>query len=63
MADEMADLRGRFFISKNWTCFWGYQSFCPIPWDFEIFAQFLKLRGRHPYAWVFRSVDFYAIYI
>ena len=36
----------RFFNSKNWkwfseSCwFWGYQNFCPIPWefDFEIFA-------------------------
>ena len=63
-----------FFVSKNciWfseSCwFWGYKSFCPIPWefDFENFAQILKLRGLRPYAWVFYSqihpmcISFYA---
>ena len=50
-----------FFISKNWKWFsklcrfWIYQNFVKIPreFDFRIFAQFLKLRGWHPYAWVF----------
>ena len=54
---------GDFFISKNrnWFSesgwFWGYKNFCPIPWefDFENFAQILKLRGLRPYAWVFYS--------
>ena len=52
-----------FLILENWnwfskSCwFWGYKSFCPIPWefDFENFAEILKLRGLRPYAWAFFS--------
>jgi len=52
-----------FYISKNCirlseSCwFWGYKSFCPIPWefDFENFTQILKLRRLRSYAWVFYS--------
>ena len=48
-----------FIYFKRWTwcsesCwFWEYKSSCPIPWkfDFENFAQILKLRGLQPYAW------------
>ena len=41
------------FSESCW--FWRYKSFCPIPWeyDFENFAQILKLRGLRPFAWVF----------
>ena len=65
---------GRFYTSKNgsWfseSCwFWRYKSFCPIrlEFDFENFAQILKLRGLRPYAWVLFSqnhpmcISFYA---
>ena len=52
-----------FLILENWnwfskSCwFWGYKSFCPIRWefDFENFAEILKLRGLRPYAWAFFS--------
>ena len=52
-----------FFNSKNWnwfsqSCwFWRYQIFGPLPWefDFEIFQEFLKMRGWCSFAWAFSA--------
>ena len=55
---DVAFLYGPFFISDYWNwlsklCwFWEYKKFDPIPWEFEFenFAQNLKLRGLRQYA-------------
>ena len=51
------------FLIEYWKWFsqsrriWGYKKSCQIPWefDFENFAQILKLRGLRPYTRVFYS--------